>query len=321
VWNATKIGYTGALTPEQQKWNAKSRNVIIEGISEDIFAMIDNIDLAHDMWLQLMGSSKVFEQKYHLLRAKYNEFKMLPNECCNDIFSRLNLIMKELNSLNVSNLDKGMINHKILMLLAKPKYNIINSMLQKDLDKMKVIELVEEIRAHEMSVLGISKKPTIGNFIAFKANAKKTPKLKMIKHETSSSEQEDSHESSSSDEDDDQELELLMRKFSRLSNKIEKKSCNFDPKKGVFRPSGSDNNKTCYNYGEKGHISPNCFKPVKKRSSSKNKQAQESSDDEEDNHKGKNKSYEEKKSYYKKTNLFPKKKRENMRSFVVGTQE
>jgi hypothetical protein len=26
VWNATKIGYTGALTPEQQKWNAKARN-------------------------------------------------------------------------------------------------------------------------------------------------------------------------------------------------------------------------------------------------------------------------------------------------------
>jgi hypothetical protein len=147
VWNATKTGYTEALTPEQQKWNAKARNAIIEDINEDIFAMIDNIDLAHDIWLQLIqlheGSSKVCEQKYHLLRPKYDEFKMLPNECCNDMFSRLNLIMKELNSLNVSNLDKGMINRKILMLLPKPKYNIINSMLQKDdLDKMEVVELV-----------------------------------------------------------------------------------------------------------------------------------------------------------------------------------
>jgi hypothetical protein len=133
VWNATKTGYTGSLTLEQQKWNAKARNAIIEGISEDAFARIDNIDLAHDMWLQLIqlhdGSSKLREQKYHLLRAKYDEFKMLPNECCNDMFSRLNLIVMELNSLNVSNLDKGMINRKILMLLPKPKYNIINSML------------------------------------------------------------------------------------------------------------------------------------------------------------------------------------------------
>jgi hypothetical protein len=193
VWNATKTGYTGALTPEQQKWNAKSKNAIIEGISDDIFARIDNIDLAHDMWLQLIqlydGSFKVCEQKYHLLRAKYDKFKIFSNKCCNDIFSRLNLIVKELNSLNASNLDKGMINHKILMLLPKPKYNIINSMLQKeDLDKMEVVELVEEIRDHEMSVLGISEKPTTSNSVAFKANAKKTLKLKMIKHETSSSE-------------------------------------------------------------------------------------------------------------------------------------
>jgi hypothetical protein len=61
--DATKTSYIGALTPEQQKWNAKARSVIIEGISEDIFARINNIDLAHDIWLQLIqlyeGSSKV----------------------------------------------------------------------------------------------------------------------------------------------------------------------------------------------------------------------------------------------------------------------
>jgi hypothetical protein len=63
VWNATKTGYTGALTPEQQKLNAKARSVTIEGISEDIFTRINNIDLTHDIWLQLIqlheGSSKV----------------------------------------------------------------------------------------------------------------------------------------------------------------------------------------------------------------------------------------------------------------------
>jgi hypothetical protein len=112
-----------------------------------------------------------------------------------------------------------------------------------------------------------------------------------------------------------------MRKFSRLSNKIEKKDYTFYLKKEVFHPNGSDKNKTCYNYGEKWHISTNCFKSVKKRSSSKNKQVKELSDDEEDNNNSKNKSYEKKKSYYKKINFFPKKKRKNMRSFVFATQE
>jgi hypothetical protein len=224
------------------------------------------------MWHQLIqlyeSFSKVREQKYHLLRAKYNEFKMLPNECCNDMFSRLNHIVKELNSLNVSNLDKGMINRKILMLLLKSKYYNINSMLQKeDLDEMEVVELVGEIRAHKMSVLGISEEANPSKSIALKAKTKNNSKLKMIKHESSSSEQDDD----SSNDEDDQELALLMRKFSRLSDKIGKKGYSFDPNKKVFHPRRDDKNKTCYNYGEKGYISPNCSKPVKRRSFSKNK--------------------------------------------------
>jgi hypothetical protein len=111
-----------------------------------------------------------------------------------------------------------------------------------------------------------------------------------------------------------------MSKFSKLIDKIGKKGYIFDSRKKVFHPSGNDKNKICYNCGENGLISPNCFKPVKRRSSSKNKQVQESSDDEENNHKCKNKSYE-KKSYNKKSKHFTKKKSNTKKSFVVGTQE
>jgi hypothetical protein len=222
------------------------------------------------------------------------------------MFSRLNLIVKEHNSLNISNLDKGMINCKILMLIPRPKYNIINSMLPKeDLDKMEVDELVGEIRAHKMSVHGISEEATPSKSIALKAKTKKNTKLKMIKHESSSSEQDDD---SSNDEDDDQELAFLMRKFSRLSDKIGKKGYSFNPSKKVFRPRRDDKNKTCYNCGEKGHISPNCSKPVMSRSSSKNKQVQESSDDEEDNHKSKNKTLRGRKTITRSPNTLQRRR-------------
>jgi hypothetical protein len=110
----------------------------------------------------------------------------------------------------------------------------------------------------------------------------------------------------------------MMRKFTRLSDKIGKKGNSFDPKKRVFRTRGDDKNKTCYNCGEKGHISNSCPKPNNRKSSHKIKHHQDSSDD--DNKKGKHKSMR-KKSYYKKTKLFPKKKGENKKSFVVGAQE
>jgi hypothetical protein len=35
----------------------------------------------------------------------------------------------------------------------------------------------------------------------------------------------------------------MMRKFTRLSDKIDKKGYSFDPKKRVFRPCGDDKNK------------------------------------------------------------------------------
>ena len=68
------------------------------------------------------------------------------------------------------------------MLLPKPKYNIINAMLQKEnLDTMEVGELVGEIRAHEMGILGMSEEPTTSKTIALKTKANKHRKLKMVK--------------------------------------------------------------------------------------------------------------------------------------------
>jgi len=101
---------------------------------------------------------------------------------------------------------------------------------------MEVGELVGEIRAHEMSILGMSEEPTSSKSIALKTKANKSRKLKMIKQESSSSNEEDDHHESSSDVEDDGELALMMRKFTRLNDKINKKGFNFDSKKGMFRP-------------------------------------------------------------------------------------
>ena len=56
-----------------------------------------------------------------------------------------------------------------------------------------------------------------------------------------------------------------MRKFTRLNNKINKRGYNYDPKKKAFWPRGDDKLKLCYNCGEKGHISPNCPMPDKRK--------------------------------------------------------
>ncbi|PVH35493.1 hypothetical protein PAHAL_7G199100 [Panicum hallii] len=179
------------------------------------------------------------------------------------------------------------------MLLPKPKYNIINAMLQKeDLAAMEVGELVGEIRAHEMSILGMTEEPTSSN----------------------SSNEEDDHHESSSDVEDDGELALMMRKFTRLNEKINKKGFNFDSKKGMFRPMDVKN-KICYNCGEKD------TSPDKRSKDNKGKHRHDSSDDEEEERKNKNKRFGKKKTHDKKTKLFPKKKGHTKKSFLVEKQE
>ncbi|PVH63979.1 hypothetical protein PAHAL_2G151900 [Panicum hallii] len=207
------------------------------------------------------------------------------------------------------------------MLLPKPKYNIINAMLQKeDLDAMEVGELVGKIRAHEMSILGMSEEPTSSKSIALKTKTNKSRKLRMVKQDSSSSNEEDDHHESSSDVEDDVELALMMRKFTRLNEKINKKGLNFDSKKGMFRPMDVKN-KICYNCGEKGHIRPNCPKSDKRNKDNKNKHRHDSSDDEEEERKSKNKRFGKKKTHDKKTKLFPKKKGHTKKSFLVEKQE
>ena len=73
----------------------------------------------------------------------------------------------------------------------------------------------------------MSEEPTSSKSISLKTKANKSRKLKTIKQESSSSNEDDHHESSS-DVEDDGELALMMRKFTRLNNKINKKGFNFD---------------------------------------------------------------------------------------------
>ena len=94
MWSATKTRFTGIPTSEQLKLNAKARNAIFEAISEEVFARVNGMDLASDIWKELIeiheGSTKVREQKYHLFRAKYVSFKMLAH----DMLAKISLSRK-----------------------------------------------------------------------------------------------------------------------------------------------------------------------------------------------------------------------------------
>jgi hypothetical protein len=96
----------------------------------------------NEIWLKLHelydGTSNVREQKHFLVLNEYNSFQMKENELVRDMYSRLNLIINELNSIGINKLGDANIVRKIISLLPQNKYGSIITILHnmEDLSQM-----------------------------------------------------------------------------------------------------------------------------------------------------------------------------------------
>ena len=293
-WQAASVGFDLPLDGDEAKWNARAKNAIFEGISEEVFSRIRSKEYASDIWAALCeiheGSKKIREERYHVLMNSLNQFKMLPNELCNDMYSRMNVLVEDINSLELTQLSQGDIIRRILMVLPKPQYNIVISLLhERDINDMTVTDAVGKIRAHEMFLFGEQEESSTKKNLALKA--KMVDKKKKVKLPSSSEDDDDDDQDDESDDDSDTELALLMRRTTRMISKFAKKGYNYDPKKNKFRsrkfgkPGGGEKKK-CYNCGEFGHLSYDCPHPDK-RVKNKNKKFEANEDEVKDKKKKK----------------------------------
>ena len=285
-----------------EKWNAKARNILMRGLTKDVFNSVRSAVNAHEIWTKLVemqvGSKDEREERFKVVMDRINAFKMLPHENANQMYSRFNVLVEELHDLDISKLEKIDIIRRILAILPKEKYsNIVTYFHQKKLDKLTITQVLGKIHGHEM-YMGIandegatsSKK----NDIALKATKEK--KNKSIKVDSS-----DDDES-----DDDMDVALLVRKTSKLLRKLDKKGVNFDEKKKKFYTTKkSIKDMDCFNCGKLGHLAHQCPLPDKRK---KNKSKEDDSDDESEK-KHKKHSHKSKK-YDKKKKPFNKKKKE-----------
>jgi hypothetical protein len=95
-------------TSEEQEIHLNARAKITY---MNLFAWINQVftlKTANEIWLKLHelhdGTSNVHEQKHYLVLNEYNYFAMKDNELVRDMYSRLNLIINELNSIGINKL-------------------------------------------------------------------------------------------------------------------------------------------------------------------------------------------------------------------------
>ena len=118
---------------------------------------------AHEIWTKLKelheGTSDVRELKNILVMRSYDQFKMLPNELANDMFSRLNVIVNELHAIGLTKISDEDLARKIVSVLPKEKYAIISSILfTKGFKDVKSSTILSKINAFELAN-NITKEP------------------------------------------------------------------------------------------------------------------------------------------------------------------
>ena len=165
VWDAVDIGWT---RPEAAKstWdkaalaasnaNSKALNAIFYGVSPDEFHRVSHITVAKEAWEILEttyeGTKKMKDTKLQMLTTQFEEFKMSEDESFDSFYSKLNEVVVGKFNLG-EKIEDSKIVRKILRSLPesfRAKVTVIEK--SKDLDDIKVQELIGSLQTYELSL-------------------------------------------------------------------------------------------------------------------------------------------------------------------------
>jgi hypothetical protein len=228
VWRVTRDGMKPPKNPKKPTTseekeihlNARAKNCLYESLSIDIFNQVFTLKTANKIWLKLHelhdGTSNVREQKHCLVLNEYNYFSMKDNELVRDMYSCLNLIINELNSISINKLGDTDIVRKIISLLPQQRYGIIITILDnmEDLSQMTPTIVIVKIAAFEMSrKIGRQEEPTSSRPYAFACDGrkgkKKAPTPSSSSEEEEESDDDENNQPSTSLSDDEETIRCV----------------------------------------------------------------------------------------------------------------
>jgi hypothetical protein len=144
------------------------------------FNQVFTLKTTNEIWLKFYefqdGTSNVREQKHCLVLNEYNSFAIKENELVREMYSRLNLIINELNCFGLNKLGDANIMRKIISLLPQQRYGCIITILHnmEDLSTMTPTIVTGKIAAFEMSCkMGWQEEPTSSRPFVFACDERK----------------------------------------------------------------------------------------------------------------------------------------------------
>jgi hypothetical protein len=122
-WDETPKYLEKRITSEEKEiyFNGRARNCLYEFLSMHIINHIFTLKTANKIWLKLHElhdiTNNIREQKHCLALNEFYSFTMKENELVEHMYSRLNVIINELNFVGINKLGDTDIVRKIISLL------------------------------------------------------------------------------------------------------------------------------------------------------------------------------------------------------------
>ncbi|KAK2984121.1 hypothetical protein RJ640_006274 [Escallonia rubra] len=215
----------------------KAKNIISYGLDMNEYNRVSACETAREMWRLLEvtheGTNQVKETKINMLIQQYEAFKMKEHESINEIYFRFTLIINGLKLLGKTYPEKEVVRKVLRSLPKRWEAKLITIQEAKDLNVLKLEELVGSLMTHEITMKIHDEEETTCR----KKNLTLT-----------------SHEPTESSDDSDPEMALITRRIGHIkiycpqlknktasNNSQDFKEKKFKPRKALLTWDDSDN--------------------------------------------------------------------------------
>ena len=120
-----------------------------------MFNRVFTCENANELWKSIIENHErtkdVANERYHVLVDKLNSFKQLDEENAESMYSRLNTLVNEINSLGVKQIGDMELIRKILHLLRRSDYDLVTMiMYERDLNTLTPNQVLNKVIAQEL---------------------------------------------------------------------------------------------------------------------------------------------------------------------------
>jgi hypothetical protein len=179
--------------------NDKALHALCQALSPSEFTKISNCGTAQEAWQILettyAGIKLVKSAKLQMLISRFEEIKMMDDETFGKFYSKMSNLRNSMVSLGKTVLDVKLIRKILRSFFERFRIKVTTIEESKDLEEMKIEELVGSLQTYELSLPPVKKVKTI----SLKASKKKAK----VSYEKDSNKEEDA-------------VAILAKNFGRL---------------------------------------------------------------------------------------------------------